>query len=272
MKILISVDIEGVAGVVHPEQTRPGHPEHERARRLMTAEANAAVAGALAGGATEVLVNDAHADYRNLLPDELHPAARLIQGKPRGLGMMAGVDTGCAAAFLVGYHAGAGARGTLAHTINSFAFARVAIAGRDVGEAVLCAAVAGECGVPVGLITGDDAFVAETRASLPEAAAVVVKDALGQRAAAALAPRAACEAIAAGAREAVRRIPGLAPLRLPAPLAVSVEATSPALADLFALPPFVRRVAATTIQFDASSATEAVRLLNTLSAMSYVLR
>jgi D-amino peptidase len=272
MKILISVDIEGVAGVVHPEQTRPGHPEHERARRLMTAEANAAVAGALAGGATEVIVNDAHADYRNLLPDELHPAARLLQGKPRALGMMAGVDTGCAAVFLVGYHARAQTRGTLAHTINSFAFACVKVDGREVGEAVLCAGVAGECGVPVGLITGDDVFVAETRAWMPEAAAVVVKDAQGNRAATSLAPTAACEAIAAGAREAVRRIPGLAPLRLPAPMVIGVEAASPALADLFALPPFVRRVAATSIEFDAPSVIDAVRLLNTLSAMSYMLR
>ena len=272
MKILISVDIEGVAGVVSPEQTRPGNPEYERARRLMTAEATAAIAGALAGGATEVVVNDAHGDYRNLLPDELHRAARLILGKPRTLGMMAGVDTGCAAVLLVGYHARAQTRGTLAHTINSFAFARVLVDGREVGEAALCAGVAGEFGVPVALITGDDVFVAETRAWIPEAAAVVVKDAQGHRTATSLAPTAACEAIAAGAREAVRRIPGLAPLRVPAPLVVGVEATGPALADLFALPPFVRRTGATTVEFDAASMVDAVRLLNTLSAMSSVLR
>jgi D-amino peptidase len=272
VKILVSVDIEGVAGVTGPEETRAGNPEHDRARRLMTAEANAAIAGALAGGATEVLVADAHGDFRNLLPDALHPDARAIRGKPRALGMMAGVDAGCAAVFLVGYHARAQTRGTLAHTINSLAFARVLVGGRDVGEAVLCAGVAGECGVPIGLITGDDVFVAETRAWIPEAAAVVVKDALGHRTATSLAPAAACEAIAAGAREAVRRVPGLSPLQLPAPLTVGVEATSPALADLFALPPFVRRVAATTIEFDAASMTEAVRLLNTLSAMSYMLR
>ena len=272
MKVLISVDIEGVAGVVSPEQTRPGNPEYERARRLMTAEASAAVAGALAGGATKVVVNDAHGDYRNLLPDELHPSARLIVGKPRALGMMAGVDTGCAAVLLVGYHARAQARGTLAHTINSFAFARVLVGGREVGEAALCAGVAGEFGVPVALITGDDVFVAETRAWIPDAAAVVVKDAQGHRTATSLAPTAACEAIAAGAREAVRRIPGLAPLRVPTPLVVGVEAAGPALADLFALPPFVRRTGATNVEFDAASMADAVRLLNTLSAMSSALR
>ena len=78
MKILISVDIEGVAGVFHPEQTRPSNPEYERARRLMTAEANAAIRGAFVGGASEVLVNDSHGGFRNLLPDELDPRARAV--------------------------------------------------------------------------------------------------------------------------------------------------------------------------------------------------
>jgi D-amino peptidase len=272
MKILVSVDIEGVAGVVGPEETRAGSPEHDRARRLMTAEASAAVAGALAGGATEVLVADAHGDFRNLLPDALHPAARAVRGKPRALGMMAGIDTGCAAAFLVGYHAKARTRGNLAHTINSFAFARVLVNGDEIGEAALYGGLAGECGVPVALVTGDDVFVAETRAWLPDAAVVVVKDALGHRSAASLAPSAACEAIAAGAREAMRRIPALAPLRFPAPLTVGVDATGPALADLFALLPLVRRVDATAVEFDAGSMTDAVRVLNALSAMSAALR
>jgi D-amino peptidase len=272
MRILVSVDIEGVAGVVAPEETRAGNPEHERARRLMTAEANAAVAGALAGGASAVLVADAHGDFRNLLPDELHPAARAVRGKPRPLGMMAGVDAGCAAVLLVGWHAKARSRGTLAHTINSFAFARIAVDGTDVGEAALYGGLVGERGVPVALFTGDDAFVAETRPWFPDAAAVVVKEALGQRAAASLAPTAACEAIAAGARDAMRRLPGLTPLRFAPPLAVAVETMGPALADLFALLPIVRRVDATTIEFDAASMTDAVGVLNALSAMSHALR
>ena len=96
MKILIAVDIEGIAGVVHPDDTRPGNPDYERARRQMTAEAGAAVTGALAGGAAEVVVNDSHGGFRNLIADALPPAARLITGKPRELGMMAGVDDGCA--------------------------------------------------------------------------------------------------------------------------------------------------------------------------------
>ena len=125
MKILISVDIEGIAGVVHPEQTRPGNPEYERARRQMTAEASAAVAGAFEGGASAVVVNDSHGDFRNLLAEEIDARAELLLGKPRELGMMAGVDQNCVAVFLVGWHAKARTAGVLAHTMNGFAFARV---------------------------------------------------------------------------------------------------------------------------------------------------
>ena len=102
MRILISTDIEGVAGVFHAEQTRAGNGEYERARRWMTREANAAVEGAFAGGATEVMVNDSHGGFRNLLPDELDPRARLVLGKPRHLGMAAGAEAGGDAMFLTG--------------------------------------------------------------------------------------------------------------------------------------------------------------------------
>jgi len=144
MKILISVDIEGVAGVFNVEQTRPGNGEYERARRWMTEEANAAIRGAFAGGATEVLVNDSHGSFRNLLADSLDPRARFVLGKPRYLGMMGGLDTECDGVMLIGYHSRAQGRGILAHTINSFAFARVTVNGRELGEAGLYGALAAE--------------------------------------------------------------------------------------------------------------------------------
>lgn len=111
MKILISVDIEGVAGVFSLEQTRAGNAEYERARRLMTEEANAAIRGAFAAGATEVLVNDSHGHFRNLLPDLLDPRAKAVQGKPRYLGMMSGLEQGCKAVLMIGYHSRAQGRG-----------------------------------------------------------------------------------------------------------------------------------------------------------------
>ena len=272
MKILVSVDIEGIAGVVHPDQTRPGNPEYERARRLMTAEANAAIRGALDGGATAVLVNDSHGPFRNLLPDELDPRAEALLGKPRELGMMAGVDQDCTAVFLVGWHSRASAAGVLAHTISSFAFARVSVNGTETGEAGLYGAVAGEFGVPVALFTGDDAFVAETTPLFPGAIGVAVKRAQGNRVATSLSPRAACAAIEAAAKEATL---GSSQLKLrPAqtPVAVRVEATSAVLADLFAMLPIVQRLDAMVIQFTSPTMRHAVRVLNSLSAMSFMLR
>ena len=180
MKILISTDIEGVAGVFHAEQVRAGNGEYERARAWMTAEANAAVQGAIAGGAEEILVNDSHGGFRNLLPDGLDERARLVLGKPRYLGMMGGLEEACDAVFMIGYHSRSQGRGILAHTINSFAFARVVINGMELGEAGLYGALAGELGVPVILGTGDDVFIEETRDTFPGAEWVQTKVAHGQ--------------------------------------------------------------------------------------------
>lgn len=122
MHVYISIDMEGIAGVVHEDQTDPIAPErrsdYERFRRLMTEEANAAIAGALDGGATRVVVNDSHWLMRNLLAEELHPAAELISGGPKRYSMMEGLDGGgFAAACCIGYHAMAGrARATIDHT------------------------------------------------------------------------------------------------------------------------------------------------------------
>ena len=163
MKVLISVDIEGVAGVYHAEQVRAGNPEYERARRLMALEASAAIAGAFDGGATEVYVNDSHGGFRNMPPDLLDARAQVIQGKPRYLSMVAGVELGVDGVCMIGYHSRSKGRGILAHTINSFAFARIAINGVEYGEAGLYGALAGEFGVPVAFASGDDVFIAETR-------------------------------------------------------------------------------------------------------------
>ena len=272
MKVLVAVDIEGVAGVVHPDQARPGNAEYERARRWMTAEANAAIAGARAGGATDVVVNDSHGDFRNLIAEDLDPAARLLQGKPRELGMMAGVDDGCAAVFLVGWHAKAQSAGVLAHTINGTAFARILVNGEEAGELALYGGVAAEFGVPVAFVCGDDRCVAEAAALFPHAVGVAVKTAHGHRSATSLAPQAACAAIEAGARAAALRVPSLRIAPLKSPFSVRVQCAGPAFADLFALLPAVRRVDAATLEFASPTMRHAVRMLNSLSAMSFMLR
>ena len=192
MKILISTDIEGVAGVFHPEQTRAGNTEYERARRLMTDEANAAIAGAFDAGASAVLVNDSHGGFRNLLADLLDPRAQVVQGKPRYLSMMAGVEQGVNAVCMIGYHSRAQGRGILAHTC---AFARVFFNTQELGEAGIYGALAGEYGAPVLMASGDNVFIDEHRALFPHTVFVQTKQAHGQHSGTSLSPLQACSAI-----------------------------------------------------------------------------
>ena len=275
-KILIAVDIEGVAGVWRPEQTQAGQSDYERARVWMTQEASAAVRGAFEGGAAEVLVNDSHGHFGNLLVDALDPRAQLIQGKPRVLGMMAGVDQAVDGVLMVGWHARSKSRGVLAHTSNSFAFARVWLGGHELGEIGLYAALAGEFGVPVLMASGCDVMADELHALLPQTPCAVVKWSDGARSGRSLSAEQARALIERTARESVQRLIDAAarlPLfALPAPLELRVQCQTPALADVFALWPTVQRIDGDTIAVDCDSVQAAVRSLNALSAMSSVLR
>ncbi|WP_211444388.1 M55 family metallopeptidase [Collimonas humicola] len=272
MKILISVDIEGVAGVFNIEQTRAGNPEYERARRLMTAEANAVIEGALAGGASEIVVNDSHGGFRNLLPDLLHPAASQILGKPRLLGMMSGVDSGVDGVMMVGYHGRAQSRGILAHTINGFSFARIWLNGQELGEAGIYGALAGEFGVPVIFGSGDNVFTAENQPLFPQATLVSVKTADGAASGTSLSPQSALALLGEGAKAAVNKLADCRPFILQPTITCQLQTNSPALADLFCLLPIVERVDGVNLTFSAPSVQYAVRVLNSMSAMSFMLR
>jgi D-amino peptidase len=277
MKVLISADIEGVAGVFHPEQTRAGNGEYEAARRWMTLEANAAIEGAFAGGATQVWVNDSHGGFRNLLPDLLDARALVVLGKPRTLGMMAGLEYGAALVFMIGYHAMSQTRGILAHTINSFAFARVSLNGVEVGEAGVYGALAEEYGAQVALLSGDDVFAEETAPRFQGARFVVTKSATGHGSGVTQSPASAREPIRTAAREVVQQhlAKGRAPHSTRAeakPVECELRVQTSALADLFCQWPTLTRVDAVTLRFGAASAEHAVRMLNCLSAMSFMLR
>jgi D-amino peptidase len=274
--ILVSVDIEGVAGVFHAEQTRAGNGEYERARRWMTEEANAVIRGALAAGATAIKVNDSHGGFRNLLPDLLHPQARMVLGKPRVLGMMGGVDQDIDAVMLVGYHSRAQGRGILAHTTNSFAFARVWLGGQEMGEAGLYGALAAEHGVPVIFGSGDDAFIEEKPAAVPACDLCRNQEGLWRQqrrfAHAATILRAAGRARPPGGHCAAGQPGGHAGTALRGPLRCRLQAQTVALADLFSQLPILERTDNVTVEFDAPTAEYAVRVLNSLSAMSAMLR
>lgn len=270
MKVLISADMEGISGIVHPTETNPGGHDYERARSRMTAEVNAAVAGVLeAVPAAEVLVADAHGSFRNLLPEELDRRARLVRGQPRPLGMLAGLDDDTDAVLFVGYHARAGGGpGVLAHTIGA-GILDVRLDGRPVGEIGLNAALAGFHGAPVVLITGDDAACAELRELVPAALSVAVKRALGQAAAVALHPDEARDQVHRAAAKAVRRHDQVPLVTVAGPVRVEVDLYGPYTVDLAALIPGVTRAAgARTVAFTAADVAEAYRLILLLAQLA----
>jgi D-amino peptidase len=272
MRTLISADMEGVSGIVHPSETNPGGYDYERSRALMTAEVNAAVAGVLeAVPGAEVLVADAHGPFRNLLPEELDRRARLVRGKPRPLGMLAGLDDNTDAVLFVGYHARSGAGpSVLAHTISD-AVLDVRLDGRSVGEIGLNAAMAGFHGAPVVLISGDDVACAELLELVPGAATVAVKQALGQAAAIALHPDEARERLHRVAAKAIRRHDQVPLLIMPGPLKVEVDLYGPYTVDLATLIPGVGRApGARTVTFTAEDVAQAYRLVQLLTELAQI--
>jgi D-amino peptidase len=260
MLVYISVDMEGVAGVVHVDQTRRTGHDYERARRWMTAEANAAIAGAFDGGATAVLVNDSHGDMRNLVLDELDRRAELISGSLKPLSMVQGLTADAACALFIGYHAGAGSRaGILDHTMYGRVVARLRVGGTDWNETALNAAVCGSLGVPVGLVTGDQTTCAQARQHLGDVATVAVKDAITRYAARTLLPEVACERIRSAARDAVRS--PRRPFQPAPPFELELEFASSACADAAELVPATRRVSGLACAYRAPDAATLIQVI-----------
>ncbi|MFB7398860.1 M55 family metallopeptidase [Streptomyces rubiginosohelvolus] len=338
MKALISVDMEGISGIVHSSETNPERYDYQRGRELMTAEANAVIAGVLDAEPTaDVLVADAHGTFRNLLPEQLDRRARLVRGKPRALNMLAGLDEETDAALFVGYHVRAGeGLGVLAHTMNG-EILDVRVTGRapdeevrgtgyapgegvrisahtlgegvqvtaptpgedvritthtpgedvqvtapkpgedsrttarSLGEIGLNAAMAGHLGVPVVLLSGDDAACAEAAALIPEAVTVPVKEALGMAAAVTLHPEEARDRLRRAAADAVSCRTEIPPLALTGPLDVEIDLASPHTIDLATLVPGVSRTAgARTVAFTAPDYGTAYRLILLLAQLATI--
>src|SRR5690606_8216527 len=176
LKIYISADMEGVAGVVTDEQLGPGGFEYERFRELMTAEVNACIEAAREAGATEVLVSDSHGNGQNLLVERLPADVTIVRSWPRHLGMMAGIDASFDGVILLGYHAStANERGVRAHTFSSANVTAFRLNGTSMSEAGMSAAIAGHFGVPVIMVSGDQVAVAETQVIVGDVEGAVVK-------------------------------------------------------------------------------------------------
>ncbi|WP_435971440.1 M55 family metallopeptidase [Streptomyces sp. Qhu_M48] len=203
-RVLISADMEGVTGVTCPDDVEPGTASWERMRPLFTGDVNAVVDGLLAGGASEVLVNDAHYTQRNLLLEALDPRARLLTGRHKPLGMMEGIERADAVVFL-GYHTGAGQQGVLAHTYLGTGLTAFRIDGEPADEGRMNALIAEEHGVPVVLVTGDDLTCEAAGTWAPGARVVAVKECVSRYAALCLPPARSAELLREQAVEAARR-------------------------------------------------------------------
>ena len=204
LKIYISVDMEGVAGVVTADQLLPGGFEYERFRHFMTDETLAAVRAAKQAGATQIVVSDSHGNGENLLVEAFPKDVRLVRSWPRHGAMMAGLDKSFAGAIFVGYHAStSNAKGVRAHTFSSAHLTRVALNGSPVTEAEFNAAYAGEFGVPILFASGDDAAIAEIKTHLGEMDTVITKNNLGFHSAETLTPAASCDLIFDGVLQAM---------------------------------------------------------------------
>jgi D-amino peptidase len=262
LKVLISVDMEGIVGVVTGDQAGPEGFEYERFREFMTAEALAAVEGARAAGATEILVVDAHGNGESLLIEKFPHDVRLIRSWPRPLGMVEGVDETVDAVVFIGYHAGASnPRGVLAHTISGRSLTRLALNGKPQSEGSWNAAIAGHFGVPVVMVSGDDAVSAEVRGQIRDIEAVEVKRAISTRAANSPTPQAAAALIRERTQRALEQRAKYVPLRLRAPVTVKVSFTNRRHAELLAMLPMFERSDAHSVRLRARDMLEASRVV-----------
>lgn len=242
--------MEGVSGVVHPEHTGWNGRRHHEARALLTGELNAAVEGAFAAGARDVLVCDSHSNGRNVILEDLHPDAVLLWGRQnRKLGQVHAIDEGFDALIMVGFHARASTHGVLNHTINSGVVHWLKLNGEYQGEVDLNAAIAGYYGVPVAFVSGDDQVVAQTLERYPEVETVVTHRWIGTYASRAIAPSKSRALLKAGVERALGRLGSYKPFKLPAPYTLEIGFKDTAMLEAVTLIPGVKEIDAMTARF-----------------------
>lgn len=262
LKVLIIVDMEGVAGAVTADQLRPDGFEYERFRQFMTNEALAAVKGAKEAGATEIIVVDSHGNGQNLLIEQFPRDVRIVRSWPRRNGMMAGIDSSVDAVLFIGFHTGAtNPAGVRAHTWSSANFTRVALNGRDISEGAMGAALAGQFGVPVVFVSGDDAVAVDMKGLIPNITTVETKKALGFHSALTLTPPEAADRIAAGVKESLGRIKEVKPYVLKPPYVIEIGYKHYAAAEMMTFLRSVERVGARTIRFTGKDVSEVADFL-----------
>lgn len=262
LKVYISADLEGVVGVVTGDQLGPSGFEYGRFRGFMTAEVNAAITAARAMGATEIVVSDSHGNGENLLIEDLPQDIHLVRSWPRPLMMMEGIDETFDAAILIGYHASTtNPQGVRAHTISSATLTAVRLNGVEMMEASINAAIAGDFGVPVIMISGDDATIDEARRTIGDIEGAVVKWNYGFHSARTIMPEASYALIGERVRAALGRLDDFRPYRMEGPVELEIAFKNYMAAELMAYLPNVERVDAHTIRFMGRDMTEVSKFI-----------
>jgi D-amino peptidase len=266
VRILISADMEGVTGVTFPDDVAPGSPRWSYHRTLFTGDVNAAIRGFFDAGAEEVLVNDAHADKRNLLLDQLDPRASMLIGTHKPWSMMEGIDRGYDAVAFIGYHAGAGQQGVLSHTYLPNMITGVWLNGAPCSEGYMNAALAHEFGVPVVLVTGDDCAMEDAKTYAPDAKLVAVKECVDRYTAICLPPQRTAELITAAAASSLDPLPTAPAVTGPYRYEIEFDATHPVV--MTTAIPDVEQVGPRRVAFELPTMRLAIRCFRAVTALA----
>jgi D-amino peptidase len=263
LKVYISADMEGIGGVVTDQQLSPTGFEYAKAREFMTEEVLAAIAASREAGATEIVVSDSHGNFQNLLLEKLPKDVQVIRGGPRPLSMMQGIDATFDAVLFIGYHSSTtNPAGVRAHTISSARLADVRIDGVSMPEAGINALIAGHFRVPVVMISGDDAAVAEARRIIGDVEGAIVKESYGFHAAKTLTPEAARDRVREAVLRALQNRARFKPLAPKSPSTLELRFKNYRPAEILAFLPIVERVDAHAVRYVGRDILEVARFLS----------
>jgi D-amino peptidase len=272
MTVYISADMEGIAGVVVPNHVSSDHKEYERFRRMMTEEVNAAVGGAIKGGADRIVVNDSHGTMSNILIEELDPTAVLISGSPKPLGMMQGIDGDVDRALFIGYHASSGtSNAVLEHTTNQTIIS-VSLNGEILGEMGMNAYLAAYYHVPVVLVAGDSAATREARGLLGDIETVVTKEGITRTSALCRNPEKVQAEIASAAKRSIRKNVEDPQLSLTESLTLQVTFHRASHADMAELIPGTCRLSGREVNWSGGDMQSLYRVYRAMTALAATVR
>jgi D-amino peptidase len=262
MKVYLSADMEGVTGVVTSDHLGPAGFEYQRAREWMTREVVTAIEAARECGATEFLVSDSHGNGENIIIDELPKDVQIVRGWPRPLMMMEGIDETFDVAFLIGYHSStSNTEGVRAHTISSGQLTDVRLNGVSVPEAGINAAIAGHFGVPIVMISGDNAIIDETKSLLGDVEGAIVKWSYSYHSARTMAPEAGYDLIRAAVKRALGRLGDFKPYRIDKPVQLEMSFKNYRPPQLLEYLPIVERIDSHSIRYKARDMIEISKFL-----------